>query len=237
MLMAIDTYQFKILNRKKMLLYFAVYAGVGFLFLYVANGIYENRFFSVLIFIAVIGPFFIINYIRKLFILEGSLKITSNGFFFELNKTNEVKEFDLPFKNIASYKIFFPSSEFCDIEFILNDNSKIDFSFIDFEKEDNLTSSSEIISLLNKSIKDYNNASEAKRIVFKSSFIASKKGLIALNAMVVLLLIAISLHIITKQYQTIPVSLICGFLLLMRSSSQRKVDLTYYKEHIADGQS
>lgn len=236
--MAIGTYQFTILYTKKWFLYLIAYVGLGFFFLYVANSIYENRFFSVVILVALVGPFLFLDIFRKFFIFQGHLKISSDGFLVELQKPNVVEEINLAFKDIRNYKISFPSSEFYVIEFILKDNRKIKFSFIDYPKTDsNTMSSSEIISLLNKSIKDYNHASGVKKIVYKFSFIASKKGLITLAAIVVLLLVAITLHIITKQYQTIPVSLICGFLLLMRSSSQRKVDLTYYKEHIADGQS
>lgn len=229
-----DIYQFSILNTKKWFWCLIIYAGFGFFFLYVANGIYENRFFSVVILVALVGPFLFLDFFRKFFIFQGHLKISSDGFLVELQKPNVVEEINLAFKDIQKYTISFPSSEFYVIKFILTDDRKIKFSFIDFAKVDNITSSSEIISLLNKSIKDYNHASGGKRIVYKFSFIASKRGLIALSAMVVLLAIAISLHIITKQYQTIPVSLICGFLLLMRSSSQRKIDLNYYDENIVN---
>ena len=234
--MANGTCQFAILCTKKWFLYLVSYVGLGFILLYVTNIIYGNRFFSVVILAALVGPFLFLDFFRKYFIFQGDLKISSDGFLIKLQKPNVVEEINLAFNDIQNYKISFPSSEFYVIEFMFNDNRKIKFSFIDYAKEDsNTTSSSEIISLLNKSIKDYNKASGARRIVYKPSFIASKRGLITLSAVFVLLLIAISLHIITKQYEIIPFSLIGGFLLLMRSISQRKVDLKYYKEHIADG--
>ena len=233
--MAIDNYQFTILYRKKMLLYLTAYAGIGLFSLYIANVIYKNISLSIIILGALILPFFFLGVIKRLFIARGCIKINSEGFLLNLQKHNIVKQIDLAFKDIEYYKIFFPTPELCVIEFILGDNRNIEFSFIDFDKENNTIPPSEIISVLNKSIKEYNTTPDAKKILYKHSFIASKKGSVTLFALVVLILIAIALHIFTKQYQTVPVSLLCGFLLLMQLSSQRKIDLNYYKEKIADG--
>ena len=90
--MAIGTYQFTILYTKKWFLYLIAYVGLGFFFLYVANSIYENRFFSVVILVALVGPFLFLDFFRKFFIFQGHLKISSDGFLVELQKPNVVEE-------------------------------------------------------------------------------------------------------------------------------------------------
>jgi hypothetical protein len=232
--MTADLFYFTIIYRRKMFFCINLYAGILLLFLYIANHNYNNGGLSFAIIVMIVLPLIFLKYTRRLFISRGTLEINSEGFKMNFFKKRAIKQKNLLFKDIEFYTISFPTSEFNVINFILYNNSKIELSFGDFEK-DNTIASSKIISLLNKSIKDYNNNSNIKRIKYKSTFVASKNGLVALIAIRVLIIVAIILHIITGQYKTIPVSLICGLLLLMQVSNQRKIDLNYYKENIENG--
>jgi hypothetical protein len=232
-----EKYPMSIILRKKGFLVICIYAFILLCLLYVANSIVKSNTLSTLLFGLLVIPIFFLNYLKKIFIYEGILNIESSRIVaIILNKWGE-KAIEIPFANLKSYTVFFPTSELYSIQFYMIDGTEKEFTFINYRKDLNTKSSSEIVSLINDSINNYNQSASFRKIIFKMSFAASGKGKLAIWGLSILIIIAIALHIITRQYQTIPVSLICGFLLLMQFSSQRKIDLNYYKEKIADGQS
>lgn len=225
-----------IIYRKEWALKWYIFVAISLGLAFTSSFYIKSKLLTISFFALTFATFIFVKIIMKYFTRKAIINLDTTKISFNIFKLkDEIEESFLDYSlfNIQSYNIKFPTNRFACLTLNLNSGNKKEFSFLRRPFNDSQSDTDTVIESIHLSFKQFNIVhKETKTIEFEPSFYASRKGLITIVVLCMLLIIPIALAIHLNK--NLPLTFLASILIIGQLVSRRMADLNFYKKMNTD---